>query len=69
MCQAGSPEDIPPIIATPHHYLINIYRNQLYFVAVVTTEGICSLMYLHVKHVMVKHLRFKYYIFMVHYSE
>ncbi|WAR00158.1 AP3M1-like protein [Mya arenaria] len=35
---AGSPEDISPIIATPHHYLINIYRNQLYYVAVVTTE-------------------------------
>ncbi|XP_052795335.1 AP-3 complex subunit mu-2-like [Mya arenaria] len=36
--KAGSPEDISPIIATPHHYLINIYRNQLYYVAVVTTE-------------------------------
>ncbi|KAH3730137.1 AP-3 complex subunit mu-2-like [Dreissena polymorpha] len=36
--KAGNPEDIPPIIPTPHHYLINIYRNQLYYVAVVTTE-------------------------------
>lgn len=36
--RAGSLDDIPPVIATPHHYLINIYRNQLYFVAVVTTE-------------------------------
>ena len=39
--QAASVEDVPPIIATPHHYLINIYRNQLYYVAVVTTEGEC----------------------------
>ncbi|XP_041368304.1 AP-3 complex subunit mu-1-like isoform X2 [Gigantopelta aegis] len=31
-------EDVPPVISTPHHYLINIYRNNLYFVAVVTTE-------------------------------
>ena len=37
--QAASVEDVPPIIPTPHHYLINIYRNQLYYVAVVTTEG------------------------------
>ncbi|XP_022322174.2 AP-3 complex subunit mu-2-like isoform X2 [Crassostrea virginica] len=36
--KAGSPEDVPPVIATPHHYLLNIYRHQLYFVAVVTTE-------------------------------
>ncbi|CAH1786571.1 unnamed protein product [Owenia fusiformis] len=36
--KAGTPEDVPPVIRTPHHYLINIYRNQLYFVAVVTTE-------------------------------
>ncbi|XP_014778179.1 AP-3 complex subunit mu-1 isoform X1 [Octopus bimaculoides] len=36
--RAVSLDDVPPVIATPHHYLINIYRNQLYFVAVVTTE-------------------------------
>ncbi|CAG5130046.1 unnamed protein product, partial [Candidula unifasciata] len=36
--KASNPEDVPPVIATPHHYLINIYRNNLYFVAVVTTE-------------------------------
>ncbi|CAF3593556.1 unnamed protein product [Adineta steineri] len=33
-----NPEDVPPVIATPHHYLINIYRNSLYFVAVLTHE-------------------------------
>lgn len=33
-------EDTPPIIATPHHYLISIYRCALFFVAVCSTEGI-----------------------------
>uniref|UniRef100_A0A7E4ZQI7 MHD domain-containing protein n=1 Tax=Panagrellus redivivus TaxID=6233 RepID=A0A7E4ZQI7_PANRE len=33
------PEDVLPVIATPHHYLINIYHNQLYLVAVTTTES------------------------------
>jgi len=32
------PEDVPPIIATPHHYLISIYRNNLFFVAVCMSE-------------------------------
>ncbi|CAF1208573.1 unnamed protein product, partial [Didymodactylos carnosus] len=36
--KCANPEDVPPVIATPHHYLINIYRNSLYFVAVLTTE-------------------------------
>ncbi|XP_014662928.1 PREDICTED: AP-3 complex subunit mu-2-like [Priapulus caudatus] len=31
-------DDIPPVIPTPHHYLISIYKCQLYFVAVVMTE-------------------------------
>ncbi|RUS83899.1 hypothetical protein EGW08_008313 [Elysia chlorotica] len=34
----SNPGDVAPVIATPHHYLINIYRSSLYFVAVVTTE-------------------------------
>ncbi|XP_058810441.1 AP-3 complex subunit mu-1 isoform X2 [Phymastichus coffea] len=33
-----SPEDTPPVIATPHHYLISIYRCNIFFVAVCTTE-------------------------------
>lgn len=37
--QANSPEDVPPVIAAPHHYLISIYRNDLFFLAVVQTEG------------------------------
>ncbi|KAJ8039183.1 AP-3 complex subunit mu-1 [Holothuria leucospilota] len=36
--KASSNEDVPAVIATPHHYLISIYNNQLYFVAVVQTE-------------------------------
>ncbi|UMM38823.1 hypothetical protein L5515_016140 [Caenorhabditis briggsae] len=31
-------EDVPPIISTPHHYLINVYQNNLYLVAVITIE-------------------------------
>jgi AP-3 complex subunit mu len=36
--QASSPSDVPPVIATPHHYIISIYRNELYFVAVLQKE-------------------------------
>lgn len=35
----NNPEDIPPVITTPHHYLISIYRCNMFFVAVCTTEG------------------------------
>lgn len=35
----NNPEDIPPIISTPHHYLISIYKNSMFFVAVCMTEG------------------------------
>lgn len=34
-----SPADMPAVVATPHHYLLTIFRNNLYFVAVTTTEG------------------------------
>ena len=37
--KATSPSDIPPVIPTPHYYLITIYRNNLYFVAVLQNEG------------------------------
>ncbi|CAF0938505.1 unnamed protein product [Adineta ricciae] len=37
--KCGNPEDVSPVIATPHHYLINICRSSLYFVAVLTNEG------------------------------
>lgn len=31
-------ENVPPVISTPHHYLINIYRNDIFFVAVTQSE-------------------------------
>lgn len=37
--KCAKPEDIPTVISTPHHKLIVIYRNKLYFVAVVVNEG------------------------------
>jgi hypothetical protein len=37
--KVGSPEDMPPVIATPHHYLISIHRCCMFFVAVCMTEG------------------------------
>jgi len=36
--KVSGPEDVSPIIVTPHHYLISIYRDRLYFVSVVTKE-------------------------------
>jgi AP-3 complex subunit mu len=34
--QCAKPEDIPAVISTPHNKLILVYRNKLYFLAVVT---------------------------------
>ncbi|XP_064457269.1 AP-3 complex subunit mu-1-like [Ornithodoros turicata] len=36
--KASSPEDIPPVISTPHHYLISIYRCKMFLVAVTMSE-------------------------------
>ncbi|XP_065170112.1 AP-3 complex subunit mu-1 [Atheta coriaria] len=36
--QIANPQDIPPVIATPHHYLISIRRNGVHFVAVCMEE-------------------------------
>ncbi|KHJ99519.1 clathrin adaptor complex small chain [Oesophagostomum dentatum] len=36
--KVASPEDVSPVLSTPHHYLINVYHNQVYFLAVTTTE-------------------------------
>jgi len=36
--KALKPADISPVIATPHHYLISIFRSNLFFVAVCMTE-------------------------------
>ena len=37
--KATSAADLPPVISTPHYYLIPIFRNHLYFVAVLQNEG------------------------------
>ncbi|XP_075073159.1 AP-3 complex subunit mu-1 isoform X2 [Mixophyes fleayi] len=31
-------ENVPPVIPTPHHYLISIYREKMFFVAVIQSE-------------------------------
>uniref|UniRef100_A0A1B6CS50 MHD domain-containing protein n=1 Tax=Clastoptera arizonana TaxID=38151 RepID=A0A1B6CS50_9HEMI len=36
--KVARPEDVPPVIATPHHYLISIYRCSMFFLAVCMTE-------------------------------
>ncbi|XP_061646979.1 AP-3 complex subunit mu-1 [Phyllopteryx taeniolatus] len=36
--KALEPENVPPILQTPHHYLINIYRGKIFFIAVIQTE-------------------------------
>ena len=37
--KATSSADLPPVISTPHYYLVSIYRCHLYFVAVLQNEG------------------------------
>ena len=32
-------DDVPPVIATPHYYLVSIYRNKMYLVSVIQSEG------------------------------
>ena len=39
LAKASSPSDVPPVISTPHYYLISIFRNNMHFVAVVQNEG------------------------------
>ena len=36
--KATSPGEVPPVISTPHHFLISIYRSNIYFVAVIMSE-------------------------------
>lgn len=36
--KAVEPENVPPVLQTPHHYLISIYRDKLFFLSVVQTE-------------------------------
>ena len=39
--KATSAADLPPVISTPHYHLVSIFRNHLYFVAVLQSEGTC----------------------------
>lgn len=36
--RASEAENVPPIIPTPHHYLLSVYRHAIFFVAVIQTE-------------------------------
>ncbi|XP_068111479.1 AP-3 complex subunit mu-1 [Hyperolius riggenbachi] len=36
--KAADVENVPPVIPTPHHYLISIFREKLFFVAVIQSE-------------------------------
>lgn len=36
--KAIEPEDVPPVLQTPHHYLISIFRGKLFFLSVIQTE-------------------------------
>uniref|UniRef100_A0A3Q3MR08 AP-3 complex subunit mu-1 n=1 Tax=Labrus bergylta TaxID=56723 RepID=A0A3Q3MR08_9LABR len=36
--KAVDPEDVPPVLQTPHHYLISIYKGKLFFLSVIQTE-------------------------------
>uniref|UniRef100_K7GGP0 AP-3 complex subunit mu-1 n=1 Tax=Pelodiscus sinensis TaxID=13735 RepID=K7GGP0_PELSI len=36
--KATDVENVPPVISTPHHYLISIYRDKIFFVSVIQTE-------------------------------
>ncbi|KAJ3610265.1 hypothetical protein NHX12_022359 [Muraenolepis orangiensis] len=37
--KAGEPENVPPVLRTPHHYLISIYRDKLFFLSVIQAEA------------------------------
>lgn len=36
--KSNAPEEIEPVIVAPHHFLINVYRNGVFLIAVCTTE-------------------------------
>ncbi|NWZ91101.1 AP3M2 protein, partial [Nesospiza acunhae] len=35
---ASEAENVPPVIPTPHHYLLSVYRHKIFFVAVIQSE-------------------------------
>ncbi|XP_062366592.1 AP-3 complex subunit mu-2 isoform X2 [Cinclus cinclus] len=36
--RASEAENVPPVIPTPHHYLLSVYRHKIFFVAVIQSE-------------------------------
>lgn len=36
--KAGDPENVPPVLQTPHHFLISVYRGKLFLLSVVQSE-------------------------------
>ncbi|XP_059820771.1 AP-3 complex subunit mu-2 [Hypanus sabinus] len=36
--KASEAENVPPVIPTPHHFLISVYRDRIFFVAVIQSE-------------------------------
>eukprot|EP01137_Pigoraptor_chileana_P032627 Opistho-2@22279 len=38
LSKSSGPEDVPPVIVTPRAYLLTVYRNQVFFIAVVQSE-------------------------------
>ncbi|XP_074502545.1 AP-3 complex subunit mu-1 [Sebastes fasciatus] len=36
--KAVEPENVAPVLQTPHHYLISVYRGKLFFLSVIQTE-------------------------------
>ncbi|XP_055517551.1 AP-3 complex subunit mu-2 isoform X2 [Leucoraja erinacea] len=36
--RAGQPDDVAPVLATPHHYLVSAHRCGIFFVAVIQSE-------------------------------
>uniref|UniRef100_A0A3B4BG86 MHD domain-containing protein n=1 Tax=Periophthalmus magnuspinnatus TaxID=409849 RepID=A0A3B4BG86_9GOBI len=36
--KAGDPENVPPVLQTPHHYLISVYRGKIFLLSVIQSE-------------------------------
>ncbi|XP_067876714.1 AP-3 complex subunit mu-1 [Heterodontus francisci] len=36
--KSGEADNVPPVISTPHHYLVSTYRDKIFFVAVIQSE-------------------------------
>ena len=58
--KASSDSDVPPVISTPHYYLVSIFRNDIYFVTALQNEGIVALcLFLETTYTLSLHFRMK----------